>query len=998
MTDSQQGAPLGRRDIESLLEHEEFVRQISMRFTSDHQMAEDVAQQVWVAALSNPPRHRKNLRGWLSRLVRSSLADRVRTEGRRRDHEAMFSREVPSSTDPASIEEDYSALFAGLAELSPKYQDVIRLRYMEGLRRSDVAERLGVSIETVKTRQRRALEQLRGRLERERFGTPVLFLWFRDLGSRVDAWLTTGTVKVALSLAGLVLFVFGLHALSSTRPDHAPAALERNADSVLPPAMVVVERDDGKRTSTGRATPPEEAPGATNSPTELASPAELEITLIWADSQSAAVGVELIAELPGGPTRRIASDGSGRVLLKDVAAGLWTLTPERGELRQVRVLAEGRSHCRLELPRGIEVAGRALTRLTDRACPGLELWVSFPGRADVGRTLGRLQDDGHFFASGVDPNAWLGIVEDGWFRSTKLLQARSVLVGEHKIVLPISEELYPVVSGTVMGEAGPVEGAQVRIVLPTDLESTPRLEEDRRYWMPVPRKAARTDSAGRFEIFGAQLRGNRSVVANAEGFVPASVDFASMEPRIDFDLTVGHVLTGHLTAESGLSVGEAVVEASWSGLRKPLRTRAGASGVFTLEGLPAVPVRIRAYGRDLRGRPIWKEGSIDLGTLESTDAEPLRWDRALELGHGIYGVLVDSDGAARVGWTLSLEPKGPMESGASKALARTLSDARGRFAFTALFHGDYELTAAPPDCPDWALARRSVVCETGSSSSEMRWVVPEQVPAKGSLKGRLVEGLDHVAVGKVGLELISESLWAPRRSSTVANTGAFEFVDLPAGSYQLRCIADAGPSRPLRDSIRITGHTDLGEVLREPRGTVRVWIHPAEGAQRIPAQLVLSRLVAGEYHPVRRGETIPAEAGWWELGDLVPGEYRLRATAARRVNRTMEMRIEPGKTQELQVGLERGVRFKLALDYAATAGPVSGLEIDVWTPQGDELLKVRTQANRAGGTFTRGVILPARTLQLVARLRSAGVVVAELSQDLHISDGLEGRELPLRLR
>jgi RNA polymerase sigma-70 factor (ECF subfamily) len=52
-----------------------------------------------------------------------------------------------------------------LGELTPMYCEVVTLRFEEEMKMEEIADVLGIPVSTVKTRLRRALDALRGKLE-----------------------------------------------------------------------------------------------------------------------------------------------------------------------------------------------------------------------------------------------------------------------------------------------------------------------------------------------------------------------------------------------------------------------------------------------------------------------------------------------------------------------------------------------------------------------------------------------------------------------------------------------------------------------------------------------------------------------------------------------------------------------------------------------------------------------------------------------------------------
>jgi RNA polymerase sigma-70 factor (ECF subfamily) len=103
------------------------------------------------------------LQGWAWRFVELELKNHLRTRSRRDDRRVpMDSLPEPSSRGedlPPPVDSEHVAKC--LSRLPPEMRQVIQLKHVEGLRFSEVAERLGVSDGTVKTRYYRGLQRLR---------------------------------------------------------------------------------------------------------------------------------------------------------------------------------------------------------------------------------------------------------------------------------------------------------------------------------------------------------------------------------------------------------------------------------------------------------------------------------------------------------------------------------------------------------------------------------------------------------------------------------------------------------------------------------------------------------------------------------------------------------------------------------------------------------------------------------------------------------------------
>lgn len=158
--------------IESLIEHEPFVRRYVRSLVHGAPEADDVVQETWLAAIHRPPEQVENPRGWLAAVARNALRGMRRSGGRRAAREEAVARDVavPSATEVRAREDARRAAVLALLDLEPIYRDALLLRYFEDLPPREIAIRLDLGVATVKTRLKRGLGQLRERLDAEHDG------------------------------------------------------------------------------------------------------------------------------------------------------------------------------------------------------------------------------------------------------------------------------------------------------------------------------------------------------------------------------------------------------------------------------------------------------------------------------------------------------------------------------------------------------------------------------------------------------------------------------------------------------------------------------------------------------------------------------------------------------------------------------------------------------------------------------------------------------------
>lgn len=172
--------------VQALLEHAEWIRKLAHVLVRDPALAEDLAQDTWVAALRTPPKEQGPLKPWLATILRNLVRERARGNERRRRREQAA--EIPQTMEPvedlAQRAEAQRLLVEFVLELAPHYRDVVLLSYFEGLSSVEIAERLGVPDVTVRSRLKRGLDQLRERFDRKYGDRKAWIVMLMPLGKR----------------------------------------------------------------------------------------------------------------------------------------------------------------------------------------------------------------------------------------------------------------------------------------------------------------------------------------------------------------------------------------------------------------------------------------------------------------------------------------------------------------------------------------------------------------------------------------------------------------------------------------------------------------------------------------------------------------------------------------------------------------------------------------------------------------------------------------------
>jgi len=164
----RQGDPDAVREI--YRSHGRLVYAVAYRVLGDRGLAEEATQQTFVKAwrAAQSFDERRELGPWLAAIARRVAIDVYRREAVR---SADPIESVPAG-DPALVSAPQSAeavydvweVREAVAQLPADEQEVVRLQHLDGFTHTQIAERLGVAVGTVKSRSFRAHKRLAAQL------------------------------------------------------------------------------------------------------------------------------------------------------------------------------------------------------------------------------------------------------------------------------------------------------------------------------------------------------------------------------------------------------------------------------------------------------------------------------------------------------------------------------------------------------------------------------------------------------------------------------------------------------------------------------------------------------------------------------------------------------------------------------------------------------------------------------------------------------------------
>ena len=148
------------------------VKSMLMRQGADADTAEEIAQDTMFAAWRKSHQFscdKGTVSAWIYAIARNLRIDRLRKQAvwqRYYEEFETIERIQGPAEEPASWGRRRVEIEHALGTLPPEQLQIIQLSFVEGLSQSEIAEKLGLPLGTVKSRMRLAFQKLRHAMER----------------------------------------------------------------------------------------------------------------------------------------------------------------------------------------------------------------------------------------------------------------------------------------------------------------------------------------------------------------------------------------------------------------------------------------------------------------------------------------------------------------------------------------------------------------------------------------------------------------------------------------------------------------------------------------------------------------------------------------------------------------------------------------------------------------------------------------------------------------
>jgi len=141
----------------------------AMSLAGNEDAALDVLQEVWIRVFQGVHKLKDpaKLRSWVYSVVHGIAVDRIRRNRVRERAESVALEDFDEAEEPVFAADDAEAIHAALEQIEFKHREVLVLHFLEDLKIAEIAEVVGCSEGTVKSRlhyaKRAMKENLKGK-------------------------------------------------------------------------------------------------------------------------------------------------------------------------------------------------------------------------------------------------------------------------------------------------------------------------------------------------------------------------------------------------------------------------------------------------------------------------------------------------------------------------------------------------------------------------------------------------------------------------------------------------------------------------------------------------------------------------------------------------------------------------------------------------------------------------------------------------------------------
>lgn len=955
--------------------HDAFVRRLAHGLLRDGHDADDAAQDVWLAAIEHAPRETGALRNWLAHVTKNFAIRSLTSRAARTRREEIVASEhsSPDVHEMVAREEIRQKVFSAAVALEEPYRTVILLRYFSNLPPRVIAQRLGVPVETVRTRQKRGIELVRARLVGGHGDTTELACTvaaIAGLTTKQTLTIQAGalafmTTKTKFAAAAMILLTLSVVIWMLSHParefiDPANQSLQKGSALASVPAPKTTDREAASSRTAVHTVPADSQ--AVTKPAAASDTGTLLVHVLWSDDKKPAVGVQaqVIPRFGSNPmlaVPRVTTDATGTFRVDNLLPGAFSVEFDRASGTSFSIVAGKTTEETFTLREGYNIDGIVINS-AGAPIVGADIILS---ESDWDVVIGVSNQEGRFMIRGVDPlNPFLLCARAGGY-SPSIQEGATSKAGSNisfKLVLPAS-------GGGIAGRALDTNGKPVskaRVVC-----YPYKMGGDGREWLhglKVPRLF--TDSApdGTYRLEGLQPGINR-VMARIVGY---SVFKTTIEiPKtgivnLDLSLEPGVTVAGTVTDVEGKPATDVKISIGRRDGFDYYETTTPTDGNYVLRDLSAGEIKISAV-HDQLGKSFI--------SLTATSGSEVSWNPSLSLGFAISGRVVDETGNPLTKCIVMASPSEPTQGESYTEHKRT--DASGRFNIQKLENIKHLISAVGPGNMD-----RVSVSDVRPGGAELE-IVLKANKHDCYIIGKVV-GADGMPMNNVELSVrnIKGDGWNSRPADF--KTGEFKVGPYPAGRYRLVLKAKDYPELilPFRE-LKSSETWDAGLIKLQKGGKLRVEYSGVKGLTPnfsiLDSDDDVTRTQIENLNESQGRAARSTEA-------LAPGNYQLVVTGWNVSLTSIPFTIPANDDAVLPIVIKRGIKksfvFKVSKSPADPTRQVplslvfktkSGLRVAkvvVWTepgaveysvhyysfPPGDYQFEASAETGKASGVFT----------------------------------------------